>query len=275
MKKPALFLIFFFSSSCIFAQNFAENNKEQLVIAKPLSLLEAGEELHYRVEWLGVPLGGITLKNEGVRQFRGRACYYLTARAYPNKFLDNIFNIRYFVESYLDTDTLSSLQFTKTRSIGGQESRVVIDFYPRKNEAVFSVFGSSPNFKISPFRGGIEVKHPLTQKILQQTQDLLSSFYFFRLQNIKAQDSIAINIYYNQRNFPLKMSVGQPFRREIRKKGSFCVFEASPDSNINEYILGGRKFEVYLSADSKRIPIEFKLSTAIGPLHAIIEENPR
>ena len=235
----------------------------------------AGEELHYQLQWLVIPVGGITIKNEGVREYRGSQCYYLTARTQLNKFLQNLFDVRYFVESYLDKESLCSLKFVKTRFTKGEQSRVDIDFYPQNNSAVFSVSGSSPSFKISASRGKIENNHPLTQKIPPRTQDLLSSFYYFRLQDIKAGESLPMNIYYDQRNFPVKMLVGESFRSEIRKVGIFWVFEANPGSGINEYIMGGRKFKVYFTADSRRIPVEFKLSTALGSLHAIIEDTPR
>ena len=275
MKKPALFTIFsllFVSFS--FAQNFAAN-KQQIRIAKPLSCLEAGEELCYRVEWLGLPVGRISIKNEGIRQFRGQPCYYLTAQAYPNKFLSNFFNIRYSVESYLNRDSLCSLQFVKDRVIDGQRSRVVIQLFPETNSAVFAASGSSPSFKISALRSKIEKDYPATRKIPARTQDLLSSFYYFRLQDVNSSQGVPINIYYNQRNFPLKMFVSQPFVREVRRKGAFPVFRIFPDSSINEYILGGRKFEVYLTADSRRIPIEFRLSTSLGSMRAIIEDVPQ
>ena len=71
------------------------------------------------------------------------------------------------------------------------------------------------------------------------------------------------------------MKVDKPFLREIRKKGSFPVVKISPDSLLNNYILGKRRLIVYLTTDSRRIPLEFKLETGLGPISARIQNPPK
>ena len=73
----------------------------------------------------------------------------------------------------------------------------------------------------------------------------------------------------------MEMKVDKPFLREIRKKGTFPVVRISPDSLLNNYILGKRRLIVYLTTDSRRIPIEFKLETALGPISARIKDLAR
>jgi len=44
---------------------------------------------------------------------------------------------------------------------------------------------------------------------------------------------------------------------------------------LNNYILGKRRLIVYLTTDSRRIPMEFKLETALGPISARIQNPPK
>ena len=71
------------------AQNF-NGDKENITIADPDKALKIGEKLEYSVEWLGVPVGKIMLFIEGEKNINGHDCYYVTARAGPNKYLSKI-----------------------------------------------------------------------------------------------------------------------------------------------------------------------------------------
>jgi hypothetical protein len=267
MKKTVLFFIFCLFWGAAFAL--------ELKIAPPQAHLCVGEKLEYDVEWLGLPVGSITLKLEEKVPWRGAECYRITARALPNSFFKGIYDIEYNVPSFLDTRTLSSLRFEKTRRIGADSNQVIIDFDQKNRSVSFKSEGTQSGFKISPSRPQLEERQPPTALIPAGTQDLLSSFYVFRLLGLEEGGTYPLNIYYNQRNWPVEMKVGKPFIKEMRRRGTFQVVKIYPESEINEYILGGRKFEVYITADSARVPVEFRLNTAIGSLSARIKELPQ
>jgi len=44
------------------------------------------------------------------------------------------------------------------------------------------------------------------------------------------------------------------------------------DSTLGEFIMGNRDMLVYFSADSRRIPIEFKFGTGIGFIRGVIQD---
>jgi hypothetical protein len=265
-------IIFFSLSPILYAQNF-KGQTQDLSISSPQKQLTIGETLIYSVEWLGFPVGKITLKTEGIENIKGYQCYHISAQAFPNRFLRRIYDIEYKVDAYIDKKLLFTRRFEKVRIINKDYARIVIDFEQEKNRAIFSSEGSVPLFKISPERNKIEGKIPLTTKIPYKTQDLLSTFYYFRLSDIKADGSYPVNIYYNQRNWQMNIKVERPFLKDIRKIGSFPVVKISPDSLLNNYILGKRTLIVYMTVDSRRIPLEFKLDTALGQICAKIK-NP-
>jgi hypothetical protein len=258
----------------LYAQDFT-NKKQAMFISAPEKALDTKEVLRYSVEWLGIPAGKVILKVEGLENIKGYACYHITAEAQPNRFLRRIYDIEYKVHTYIDAQSFLTRRFEKTRRINNNVDYTVIDFNQEKNEATFLLKGSNVTFSISSAYKKIEANNPITNKIPPATQDLLSSFYYFRLLDIKENQDYPVNIYYNCRNWAMHMRVGKPFLREIRKKGNFPVVGVFPDTELNDYILGRRKFTVYLTIDSRRIPIEFKIQTAIGPIRAIIEDSPK
>jgi hypothetical protein len=91
--------------------------------------------------------------------------------------------------------------------------------------------------------------------------------------DLKENSSYTINIYYDERNWEVKFKVGQPFLKEIRKKGTFPVFEIIMNTELNEFILGKSDLILFLTADRRRIPTEFKLGTGLGTIHGKIRSR--
>ncbi len=254
----------------VYAQNF-RGKSQNITISEPQKELTNGETLEYSVEWLGIPVGKIVLKVEGISVVNNYECYHITAKALPNRFFQHLYDLEYTVHTYIDKKLYFTRRFEKIRRLNKKYNHIVIDFDQEKHKATFFSEGVANLFNISPERVKIEASTAITTEIPYGTQDLLSSFYYFRFLKISQEKNYPLNIYYNQRNWPVDMEVDKPFLREIRKKGTFPVVRISPDSLLNNYILGKRRLIVYLSTDSRRIPIEFKLETALGPISARIK----
>lgn len=267
-------IIFFTLSAIVYAQNF-KGRIEKLSISKPEKVLKVGEVLEYSIEWLGIPIGKIVLEIQGITTVNNYECYHITAATTLNKFFQHLYDVEYEVHTYLDRQLYYARRFEKTRRMNKQSSRIVIDFDQEKRKAVFSSEGSAPLLKISPERNKIETNMPVTAEIPYGTQDLLSCFYYLRLLDIRENNSYPVNIYYNRRNWLVDVKVDKPFLKEIRKKGSFPAIKISLYSKLNNYILGSRKLIVYLTADSRRIPLGFEFKTALGSIYGRIKNLPR
>lgn len=272
MKKIVILIAIFLGVNVsLYAQNFM-NKKEKITIAAPETSLKIGEKLRYSVEWLGIPVGKITLNVQGIEKIDGRECYHILASATPNKFFAKFYDVEYIVHTYIDAKTFYTYRFEKTRRLKGEFNYVVIDFDREKKEARYQQSGSAPVLDISAVREEVATSVPVTFKILDGTQDLFSSFYYLRFLDLKENQASTVNIYYEQRNWSVNVKVEKPFFRDIRKIGSFAVFGVSLDSKLGEFILGKRKMFVYFTADSRRIPLEFKFATSLGLIRGKIQD---
>ena len=265
MKKtvPCLIVLIFLSVSLARAQNFRGREK-QIKIDPPDISLKADECLEYSAEWLGIPAGKIVLKVEGVVNFSGRQCYYLSARLFPNRFFANFYDVDYSAHSYVDTATFQPLHFERRKRINNQVNITTIDFDWVKKKATFTSNGKIINVAIFTLQPPVSQQNPTTNVITAKTQDVLSIFYYFRLHDIEIVKNYRANIYYDHRSWPVSVEIEKPFLKAIRKKGAFPVFTASVSSGITDFIFGRHKFVVCFTADSRRIPLEFDVGTAIG-----------
>ena len=275
MKKTffCLVALIFLSASLAGAQSF-KGREKQIKIDPPERSLKTGEYLEYSAEWLGISAGKIILKIEGIVNFSGHQCYHISGRTLPNSFFSHFYDVEYEVNSYVDTITFQPLRFEKRRRIRNQINDTVIDFDWVGKKATSNSWGTDLDVDISPLQPQISLQNPTTNVITQDTQDLLSSLYYFRLHDIETIKSHRINIYYNQRIWPVSVETEKPFFKEIRKKGTFSVFTASISSTITDFILGRHKFIVYFTVDSRRIPLEFDVGTAIGFFRCRLQKIP-
>lgn len=257
------------------AQNFKGKAQPAISILDPEKGLRIGETLVYSMEWLGVPVGKIVLKTEGLVKINGHECYHISAEAMPNKFFRHFYDIEYKVHTYLDAKYFYTRRFEKVRRINKEFNYLEIDFDQEKNEARYKSWGSNLFIILSNSRQKAVLDKPATTNIPYGTQDLFSSFYYFRLIKIKEGKSYPINIYYDQRNWPTNIKIDKPFWKEIRKRGAFSLVKVYPSSDLNDYILGKRDFAVYITTDSRRIPLEFRLKTSLGPVRGIIQDSPK
>lgn len=277
-EAKVFFLITFLISNPLIssAQNF-KGNPDEAEIQKPQKELTVEETLVYSAEWLGIPMGRIVLKIEGIKTINNRQCYHISASAIPNRVFRRFYDVEYRVSTYLDKDTLLPQRFEKLRRIGDNYNYVTIEFNYKKNEATFTYSTPKGDVEIVEFpslRKVVWKNETSVNKIPDSVQDLFSSLYYFRLLDIKEGKEYKINITYGSGIWSVKVKIDKPFLKDIYKKGTFGVIKVNPSSDLNLYILGKHKVTVYFTCDSRRIPVEFSLSTAIGYVRGKIQNIP-
>lgn len=274
MKRTLSILFIFVGVFCsAYAQNFKGIADAAVVpFIDPQKQIKTGESLAYSIEWLGVPVGHVIFRAEEPEKIDGHQCYHIVARSFPNRYLRKIYDLEYTVHTYIDVEMLSPRRFIKVRRFDQNTNTVQTDFDLEKGVAANSSQGEAGFVNVSKRRE--EIKKEITSNFPPKTQDLLSFFYYFRLTKIEPEVMYPVNVYYNQSNWLLQITAGKPFYRELHKKGRYPVSVVSVGSNLNDYIMGKEQFSVTLTTDARRIPVEFKFGTALGPIRAVIREVP-
>ncbi len=274
MKKLFVLVLVAIFNAPLFAQNFSGKKPiQEISISAPQNSLKTNENLEYSIQWIGIPVGKIFLQT-GSANSNGKDCYQLTADAFSNAFFAGFYNVRYRVNTYMDKASLLPVRSEKYRNIKDKVNKEEINFDHSQGGVEYKLEGKAPTVIISPNRIAMEVKMPATYKVLPDSQDLLSSFYFLRISNLTIGEKFKINVYYGQRNWVMDVEIGKPYLKSIRRKGTFKVFDAVITSELNKFVLGDDSLRVCFTADSRRIPIEFKLGTGLGSFRGIIKQVP-
>jgi hypothetical protein len=243
MKYMGRFAAVLFSVVIAVSMAYAEyilqtntNVKKEISIPQTERKIDINESLEYSIEWLGIPSGRLTLAVEGIEKINGHDCYHIAARAKPNKFFARFYNVEYQVHSYTDKDTLCS--------------RMLVEISKKKGRVRRRLYN-----------------------LEEGQQDIVSGFYQFRFMNISPGGEYSIDVFYEGEGWPVDIKVEEPFLKEVRKKGELAVFGARMDTELNLSIFGQPKASVFFSADSQRIPVEFKFGTRIGVIRGIIKNH--
>ncbi len=279
MKKIICALILILISvTNLAAQDFSKKIEEPIEISAPLDSLTEGETLEYSVEWLGIPIGIIILKVEGRENINGNLCYHLSAKAIPNKFFRKFYDMEYNIHSYLDCKKLTTRRFEKIRRIKDALVYVEVQLYPEKKEAKYTYYSPSGPMKTVEFPSLKEkVISNLSETIAipGEMHDILSALYYFRLLKVDLNQNYTMQIAYERKNWIVSMKIEKLFRKDIYRKGNFSLMQVSPDSDLNNLVLGKRKIYVTFTTDSRRFPVEFKLYSNAGFIRGIIKNPPR
>ena len=267
-------LLFLFIVFDVFAQDKKDNSKKPSSILPKQERIKPKETLEYSLKWIGMDVGKIVLKVEGFKNIKGHKCYHITVQAIPNDFLNGIWNLDYKIHSYIDYRTLVPLRFERIRRINKEFNHTIIDFDHRKNQVEYLSEELELTTLDTPVDHKINLK-PITDKIPSGTQDLLSIFYYFRFKDMQENSKYDINIYCDQKNWPVEIRTEKAFLKQIEGKGKFSVVKVISDSKLNDHLFGGDESVFFLTFDSRHIPLEFKFDTALGTVTGIIQEIPQ
>jgi hypothetical protein len=213
------------------------------------------ESLTYEVTWGLVSVGEATMGVKEIVDFSGRPAYHIVSRATSNAFCDSFYMVRDLNESWLDAEKLVSLGYSKRL----REGRYFRDEWALYDHSAgrFLAKTTRPDETFS-FKAGTV---PVT------VQDILSSLYYVRSQDLKPGTEFTLDVNTKE-NWPLVVRVVR--RQKIATAaGVFSTVLVEPA--IREegiFIQKGRRLQVWLSDDQRKIPVLMRVEVFFGHVTA-------
>jgi hypothetical protein len=212
---------------------------------------KAGESLRFSVQYGFVKAGSAYLEVPNVREWKGRQVYTLLARAESNSFFSRFYKVRNRIESYWDRHGRFSWRYSENRREGGYQSKKEIVFDPERHEARYS---DGKVFQIPP-----------------HVQDALSSFYYTRTQALPLGGSIVFDYHASSKSQPLEVRVLGRERVET-PAGTFDCVAIEPILKAGGIFKNKGRLVIWLTEDSRRMPVMMKSKVAIGSISVILQE---
>lgn len=217
----------------------------QIEIKTPRKELRVGEKLTYKVEWMGMRVAIVTLSVKEITKKNKHDVYHIHATINTTPVLSKLYKVEDEASTYMDKNDLYPVRFEKIQREGSYRADEYIDFDQKKGKAYYvsRLNGTKKEFDIP-----------------KKVHDVLSVLYYFRLQDIKAQESLFTNIIMDEKNYLLEAKIHKKGFVKIKNVGEWKAFMVEPLPWFHGKVKRKAKATIWFSADEARIPLLIKTS---------------
>ncbi len=252
MKKQ-LVIVFLLISYISFGQMAPDKNQSSV------SAFKGGEWLKFKMSYSNFLTAGYsTIAVEEIIH-KEKEAYHITGIGKSTGFVSLFFKVRDDYQSFMYKESLQPFRFIRKINEGGYKKDKEILFDYETDEAIVK------NYKHNTVK-----RYPISSNI----QDMLSTLYFLRNQNIKdlkVGDEIELQLFFDQEinNFKLRF-----LGREIikTKYGKIKSLKFRPMVQAGRVFKEQESVTVWISDDKNKIPLRIKASLSIGSLRAELDE---
>jgi hypothetical protein len=215
-----------------------------------------GEKLTFDIKYGFVTAGQATLEVEETVFRDNVPVYQITSKARTTSFFDRIFKVRDEIESIMDKETLLSHRFTKRLNEGRYQQYRIHYYYPEQGFTKYLRY----SFKDRKF-------NEEELEILEETQDILSAFYWIRKQDLKPDSSQFVNVTADGRNYTAEVKV---HRTETLK----TIFGSKECLVLEPILEGDAIFKqtgsilIWVTNDEYKIPVKMTSQVTFGSFTA-------
>ncbi|MDX6768579.1 MAG: DUF3108 domain-containing protein [Elusimicrobiota bacterium] len=217
------------------------------------------EKITLQVSWGLLDVGEATLSVKRIVSFNGRPAYHLVSEARSNAFCDTFYRVRDLNESWLDARTLTSLGYSKKLREGGFFRDEWVLYDRDANTFVARRTNKDGTFAV---RAGT---------IPASVQDILSSIYFVRAQELKVGGEVVVDVNTPD-NWPLSVKVKEreSVKTHLGKRPAVLVEPEMRREGL--FVQKGKRLRLWLSDDAEKRPLLMKVEVFFGHVTASLRE---
>ena len=218
-----------------------------------------GEEIKYRVHYGFFNAGEAFMRiTDNYYKVNGKVCFRSEIIGNSTGAFDRIVRIRDVWGSYFDT-----IQFRPQKSFRS----IAENRYRRREEVYFDYENGMATIKV-------EDKPDSKVGIVPHIQDMVSGYYFLRLQNydaLKKNDTIRLKGIFEDKTYDFDVVyLGKTrVKTHFGKTNAFVISPVMPE---NDLFSGTNPIRMWISDDQNRIPLKIEAELALGSLEMDITQ---
>ncbi len=256
-----------------------------LAIASPLQKKVAagepfniGERLLYTVEWdppwyffflPKMDAGEIELSLSGETEYKGKKALQIDFKAHSSGILLKLagFKIEDEFKFLSEPKTFCSLKVTKKVREGKRKRQIDMEYLRESGQLHFRELDESVN---PPILKKDEIKNDIPECV----QDPFSAIYYFRTMPLQPDYAHRTTVGYDERFKEISARVEKKENLQIAA-GEFPAWRINTVALMGGLFKGGGQFRVWLSADDKKIPLQFETEVPLGRVLGRLKHLPQ
>lgn len=204
-----------------------------------------GERLTFDVRFGPVRVGSAAMEVRDFTAIRGRRAYHTQFTLRGGTFFYKVNDV---LQSWIDTETLSSLRFVQDLEQGSRERERRFEIYPDRRVFVET---SSEN--------------PIEQESVDNPLDDASFLYFIRTVPLTVGEQYEFNRYFRPDRNPVTIRVLRRERVDV-PAGTFDAVVLRPIIKSRGIFAEGGQAEVWISDDERRLVLQIKSRLSFGSI---------
>jgi len=208
---------------------------------------DVGEKLTFIIRYGPIVAGSATMSVPKIKKINGYECFHIVSEARSSKFFSTFFKVHDRVESYMDRDGFFSWRFEKHLHEGNYRANQVVEYDHINQIAV--------------------TNKKDTLRIPRCIHDVMSAFYYVRIIPLEVGKSAFIDNHTDRKLYPLEVKVLGKERVTV-KAGTFDCIVIEPVLRSDAIFKQRGRLTVWLTDDSRRIPVQMKSKIIIGSITA-------
>lgn len=252
MKKH-LFILFLFLTLTSFSQSVKVENNTTKGLA-----FKSGEWLKFRMSYSNFLNAGYSTIEIKDTSNKGKEAFHIIGKGKSTGIISLFFKVKDDYQTFIYKESLQPYRFIRKINEGGYTKNKEILFDYEKKEAI-----------VKNYKHNTQSRHPISNEI----QDLLSSLYFLRnqdLSNLKIGQNLELQMFFDQEinNFKLQFLGKEVIKTKFGKINTLA---------FRPMVQAGRVFKkqesvtIWVSDDENKIPLKIKASLAVGSLRADLD----
>ena len=244
MKKYILIIFTLILSQTSFSQEKKEAFK-------------SGEWLRYKMSYSGFLRAGTAVLEVKETELNGKNVFYTKGSGWTSGMIKWFFKVDDVYESYFDKEDVKPYVFKRKIDEGGYKKHRITSFDYNSNKAYIQDFEEQKDTTVS----------------FLEVQDMLSSFYYLRNQDVKDMkkgDEIAIDMFMDSQVYPFKLRfLGREVLKTKFGKVNSLIFR--PLVQSGRIFKAQESVTIWITDDANKIPIKMKADLSVGSLRAELE----
>ncbi len=232
-----------------------------LVITAALIAVNPGESLTFNVKYAGVSAGKATITYQQSTLRDTIPVFEITSKARTNSFFDNFYKVRDEISSVWDASKHITHKFSKNLHEGSYRQLRIHFYYPEQGFTIYNRY----DFKKQQMKED-------RFDIPENTQDILSSLYWVRLQDFAPGDTLYVNVVADGRNYRATVLVHKYETLDTMFGEKECIL-VEPLLQGDAIFKQSGRIEIWLTNDEFKIPVQVKSKIGLWNFYAILEES--
>jgi hypothetical protein len=244
MKKNLLVLLAFLFLTMSYSQEKTQAFK-------------SGEWLRYKMSYSGFLRAGSAILEVDEKVVNGKKVFHTKGTGWTSGMIKWFFEVDDLYESFFDKEDTKPYLFKRKINEGGYKKHRITTFNHDYKKAYIQDFTEQTDTSVT----------------FSKVQDMLSSFYYLRNQNvtnIKKGDEIELDLFIDSKIFPFKLRfLGREVLNSKFGKVNTLVFR--PLVQSGRIFKAKESVTIWITDDANKIPIQMRASLSVGSLRAELE----